>query len=360
MMWTMVGLALHSRPDCGAPLGMRGRRRVLYRPVEMNLDYLPIQNADLASDIELTFDLYLSLPLNRRVVLYRRQGDVLEIDRLAKFANSENSNLVIRRADYAKFVTFVSDRLKNLLEITPSSNNRLVFDKAIQGLLRGTFEHKEAAVVRSMMDNLNDVSSVVIDSVMSEISENGRKTYRNLVNLASTGTDFQKHPVNVASLAVMISLGSGYSSKRTVADVSMAALLHDLGLAKLPGELALQAHRKDSYSLDEKLKIDNHVEHSLEIIKDRRIEISALTKTMIEQHHEQFNGSGFPKKLRGLQVSPFAQILSMADEIDQQVFGAETGQQVNQSLRNLFEVWSRDKTFEPRLLQRVRGLFFTH
>lgn len=328
--------------------------------METETQFVPIQNADLAGDLELTFDLYLRLPLNQRVVLYRRQGDVLEMDRLAKFARTDNSNLVIRRDDYAKFVSYVSDRLKRLLDVNPSANNRGVFDKAVRGLLRGTFESADAAVVRSMMDNLNDVSSVVIDSVLAEISENGRRTYRNLVNLAATGTDFQKHPVNVASLAVMIGLGSGYSSKRTIADVSMAALLHDLGLAKLPGELALQAHRKNSYSPDERMKIDDHVQHSLAIIDERRIEISALTRTMIAQHHEKFNGSGFPKKLRGLQVSPFAQILHMADEIDQQVFGAVDGREVGHGLKTLFEEWHREKSFEPRLLQRVRSLFFSN
>lgn len=327
---------------------------------EQPAQFVPIQNADLAGDLELTFDLYLRLPLNERVVLYRRQGDILEKDRLAKFSRAENTNLVIRRADYAKFVSYVSDRLKKLLDVTPGANNREVFGKAVRGLLRGTFENQDAAVVRSMMDNLNDVSSVVIDSVLTEINENGRRTYRNLVNLAATGTDFQKHPVNVASLAVMIGLGSGYSSKRTVADVSMAALLHDLGLAKLPGELALQAHRKNSYSLDDRMKIDDHVQHSLAIIDERSIVISALTRTMIEQHHEKYNGSGFPRKLRGLQVSPFAQILHMADEIDQNVFGSVDGREVGQSLKSLFEEWHRDKVFEPRLLHRVRALFFSN
>lgn len=328
--------------------------------VETEVQFVPIQNADLAGDLELTFDLYLRLPLNQRVVLYRRQGDILEADRLSKFSRAENTNLVIRRADYAKFVSYVSDRLKKLLDVTPGTNNREVYSKAVRGLLRGTFENQEAAVVKSMMDNLNDVSSVVIDSVLQEINDNGRKTYRNLVNLAATGTDFQKHPVNVASLAVMLGLGSGYSSKRTIADVSMAALLHDLGLAKLPGDLALQAHRKNAYSPDDRLKIDNHVQHSIAIIVERGIEISALTRTMIEQHHEKYNGGGFPRKLRGLQVSPFAQILHMADEIDQQVFGAQDGKEVGHSLKSLFEEWHRDKVFEPRLLQRVRQLFFSN
>lgn len=328
--------------------------------MDIENQFVPIQNADLAGDLELTFDLYLRLPLNERIVLYRRQGDVLEAERLAKFSRAETSNLVIRRADYAKFVVYVSDRLKNLLDVAPGANNKGVYDKAVRGLLRGTFENRDAAVVKSMMDNLNDVSNVVIDSVLTEINEHGRRTYRNLVNLAATGTDFQKHPVNVASLAVMIAIGTGYSSKRTVADVSMAALLHDLGLAKLPGELALQAHRKDSYSLEDRLKIDEHVQHSLAIIRERNIEISPLTRIMIEQHHEKFNGAGFPRKLRGLQVSPFAQILHIADEIDQQVFGSVNGREVGLNLKSIFEDWHREKSFEPRLLNRVRSLFFNH
>lgn len=342
--------------------------------MESSREFVPIQNADLEGDLELSFDLYLSLPLNKKVLLFRRKGEVLEGDRLVKLTQmaalggatfsgevaspiASGANLMVRRDDYPQFVSYVSDRLKRLLDVKPGGNNSGVLNKAVKGLLKGTFESEDAALVRSLMDNLNDVSTVVIDGVLSEISEHGRRTYRRLVNLAATGTDFQKHPVNVASLAVMIGLGSGYSTKRTIGDISMAALLHDLGLAKLPADLALKAHRKVGLSLSEIELLKNHVKHSIEVIEERNIQITPLSRTMIEQHHELYNGTGYPRHLRGLQVSPFAQILHIADEIDQHVFGASSTQ-VNAELRHLFEQWTFEKAIEPKLLARVRSLFF--
>jgi len=160
-------------------------------------------------------------------------------------------------------------------------------------------------------------------------------------------------------LAVMMAFGSGYSSERTLADVSMAALLHDLGLAKLPFDLAVKAHRDDPLTFEEQIKLDLHVDMTMAIIREKGIVISELTRMMIEQHHEYFNGTGSPRRLRGLQVSPYAQILHMADEIDQRIFG-NGGKDANQRLRLLFEKWARDKAFEPRLLSRIRSLFFSN
>lgn len=329
----------------------------------MQTEFLPIQNIDLASNAQLSFDLYVSLPLNSRVVLFRRSGEVLQTERMEKLAlwdseRGDASSLLIRKEDYAKFVAYVSARLKNLLDVGGNGENSEVVTKAVRGMLSGTFASQDPAVVRSMMDNLNEISTVVIDGVLGEISEHGRKTYRSLVHLAANGTDFQKHPVNVASLAVMMAYGSGYSSKKTLGDVSIAALLHDVGLAKLPAHLALRAHRKENLRLDESVQINRHIKHSLEVIQEKNFSISALTKTMIEQHHELHNGKGHPKNLRGLQVSPFAQILHMADEIDQQVFGAGA-KAVNTGLKTLFDEWTRERAFEPKLLQKVRALFFS-
>lgn len=321
------------------------------------MQFVPIQNVDLEADSAVSFDLFVALPKNRRVVLYRRQGEVLEGDRLVRLSRFDEGNLVIRREDYAKFVAYVSDRLRRLLDMGSGKENHLVVEKAVGNLLRNTFDSNDPTLVRSMMDNLNDISEAVIDNALSEFSLMGRRAYRRLVNLAASGTDFQKHPVNVASLAVMMAFGSGYSSQKTLSDIAMAALLHDLGLAKLPAELALQAHRKQSLGTQQQKVIAQHIDLSLQVIQEKKIVISHLTRTMIEQHHEQFDGNGYPMGLAGLQVSPYAQILNMADAIDQKVFGAHA-EAANLGLRRLFEGWSREMAFEPRLLGQIRNLFF--
>lgn len=319
-------------------------------------EYLPIQNLDLEGDSEITFDLYISLPKNGRMILYRRQGEVIENNRLEKFSHQPDMTLHVHRKDYKKFVSYVSDRIGRLLNVTPENDTRYILGGVAKNMLNGTFEYRDPAMTRAMMANLNEVSSLVIDRVLEQVQGKGRKAYRSLLKLAATGTDFQKHPVNVASLTVMICFGIGFTSSKTLAEVAMAAILHDLGLAKIPAHVAVKAHTKELIPWEEKLLLNRHINLTFEVLKERGIQISDLTRLMIEQHHEFYNGYGLPNHLKGNELNTFAQILHMADEIDQAIFGANSESPMA-DLFHLFESWSKEKAFDPLLVSKIRTLF---
>lgn len=322
-------------------------------------DFIPIQNLDLEGDSEVTFDLYVALHKNQRVILYRRQGEVIENDRLEKLSlGTEVATLFVKRQDYLKFVNYVADRMARLLQVSDPSQSQWLAGGVARGMLSGTFAFEDPAMTRALMNNLNEISSLLIERVLGEVSSKGRKAYRSLLNLASHGTDFQKHPINVASLSVVMCFGTGMASKKSLADVSMAALLHDLGLAKLPPHVAAKAHEPHpDLPMDEKIRLNRHIQYTMDIIEEKKIQISPLTKLMIEQHHEYFNGQGIPNHLRGAEVNTFAQILHMADDIDHAIFG-ERSTNPTSDLYHLFENWSREKAFDPLLIQRIRPLFF--
>ncbi len=321
-------------------------------------DYVPIQNLDLEGDTQVTFDLYLGMPRNQRVVLYCRKGGVIENHRLEKFVSRKECTLFVHRDHYMEFVTYVSERIGRLLDVTPENDSHFILGSVVKGMLSGTFDMKDAAMTRVMMHNLNEVSSVLIERTLVDMSKKGRRAYKGLLSLASNGTDFQKHPVNVASLTVMMCFGSGLASQRSLGEVAVAALLHDVGLAKLPGDLALKAHVPNAVmDLEEKIYLNRHISMTFEVLRERDIEISELTRLMIEQHHEYYNGFGLPNRLRGSEINTFAQILHMADDIDQAIFGSRS-QNPNADLMSLFEKWSDEKAFDPLLLARIRTLFF--
>jgi response regulator RpfG family c-di-GMP phosphodiesterase len=78
---------------------------------------------------------------------------------------------------------------------------------------------------------------------------------------------------------------------------------------------------------------------------------------MIHQHHEEYNGSGYPLGLRGFAINEMAQVLRIADEIDQ-LFQSQTIQDSPLKVRvaELLRRLSDQKVIEPSLLFRIRSV----
>jgi putative nucleotidyltransferase with HDIG domain len=100
------------------------------------------------------------------------------------------------------------------------------------------------------------------------------------------------HSINVAVLTMALAefLGLG---NRDVHEFGMAALLHDLGMARVPRELLL---KPIELTVEERTVIERHTTDGARIIlsSDRRQELSAC---VAYEHHLRPDGSGYPARL---------------------------------------------------------------
>jgi HD-GYP domain-containing protein (c-di-GMP phosphodiesterase class II) len=96
-----------------------------------------------------------------------------------------------------------------------------------------------------------------------------------------------------------------------VSRIEIAGLLHDAGKVSVPREILDKISYPDS---DEWNFIRNHPVHSYSILNS----IGALSDiALIAAHpHERIDGSGYPKSLRGDEISLAAQIIAVADTYD--------------------------------------------
>lgn len=94
--------------------------------------------------------------------------------------------------------------------------------------------------------------------------------------------------------------------------LGMLGLLQDVGMTAVPEEVV---EKKEPLSKVELMVCRSHVVHSVSIIKETPglpSELSAL----VELHHERYNGSGYPKGLKGDQIGLFGSIAGLVDCFD--------------------------------------------
>lgn len=118
------------------------------------------------------------------------------------------------------------------------------------------------------------------------------------------------HSTRVADYAVKIAKAMGYSDEECHT-LHRAGMLHDIGKIGIPDSVFLKPSKLSSaeYAL-----IQSHITLSYEMLKD--ISIFYEIKEIVRNHHEHFDGSGYPRGLRGDDTPMLSQILSLADAFD--------------------------------------------
>jgi len=118
------------------------------------------------------------------------------------------------------------------------------------------------------------------------------------------------HQHRVADLACAIAREMGLSGER-IEGIHMAGKIHDIGKISVPAEI-LSTPRK--LTAIEFSLIKTHPQAGYDILKD--IDFPWPLARMILEHHERWDGSGYPQGLRGDQVMLESRILAVADVVE--------------------------------------------
>jgi len=120
------------------------------------------------------------------------------------------------------------------------------------------------------------------------------------------------HVRRMAEVCYLIAVESGMS-KDEATILKQAAPMHDIGKIATPDSVLLKPGKLD---LDEweVMKMHPGVGHS--ILDGSQRPILRAAATIAHQHHEKYDGSGYPQGLKGDAIHPFARIVAVADVFD--------------------------------------------
>ena len=153
------------------------------------------------------------------------------------------------------------------------------------------------------------VTAVVAD--VTTMIEKNRQAFLKVLRLKSKDEYTYLH--SVAVCALMINLGRQIKlDEATIADLSTAGLLHDIGKMLVPDALLNKAGRLTDaeFSL-----MRTHAERGFELLKDIDA-VPELALDVCRHHHEKIDGSGYPENLSGSEISLAARMGAICDVYD--------------------------------------------
>jgi len=133
----------------------------------------------------------------------------------------------------------------------------------------------------------------------------------NLMGDKLGGEEIYVHSLNVTMLSMMIA--RDIKLPHEVASLlGMGALFHDVGTKNIPDKVL---NKLDAYNHAEQALVETHCEGGYEI--GRKLGLAAPALAIIRDHHEMFDGSGYPHHLQGEAISILARIVAIANHYDE-------------------------------------------
>ncbi|AGH82270.1 response regulator [Psychromonas sp. CNPT3] len=120
------------------------------------------------------------------------------------------------------------------------------------------------------------------------------------------------HIRRVAEISYILALELGYSIS-DAEKIKSASPLHDLGKIGIPDCIL---HKPGSLTAEEWKTMQTHVEIGYELVRYSQQDILKFAAVICYQHHEKWDGSGYPNGLKGEEIDLVGRLASLADVFD--------------------------------------------
>jgi HD-GYP domain-containing protein (c-di-GMP phosphodiesterase class II) len=200
--------------------------------------------------------------------------------------------------------------------------------EANQGeLLYATWRKELEQIFHDIKNNKSlsaSASHEKIDKIANELLQEIEKQPQSLLqNLVGAQGKDQKQiftqaliisSLNCACISTLIGKGCKMPHYRLV-QLATASLLHDIGMLKVPDDII---NKKGKLTVDELKKIRMHPIHSYQIIFEE-LKYPEDIALMVLYHHEKWDGTGYPKNIKGEAIMFGSRIIAVADAYEAMV-----------------------------------------
>jgi HD-GYP domain-containing protein (c-di-GMP phosphodiesterase class II) len=267
-------------------------------------------------DLPLLFDLYINSSVvkgKEKFVRIFPRGETLKRDDLEEFhkkyiqlyISEDQRNVYLRSLVKSK----VDDVHKaNVIKDTALDYLHNIFDK-----------DKEFST--DLLSKSIEGCREVVESMVDVLEEHNIDSLRNLIaNLSFHDFYTYDHSINVSMYCITIFRAiNPKATRKELVHAGLGGLLHDLGKIKIPTHIL---NNPGGLSNEDYQTIKNHPDFGLELLLsghckvDENIDLKIIGR-VIHEHHENFDGTGYPQKLKGKeQIHLLARVCTIADFFD--------------------------------------------
>lgn len=202
---------------------------------------------------------------------------------------------------------------------------------------------------KDLMDIFSSNITMAIDNIhlTSEIEITQREIIFTLGEIAEARSkETGNHVKRVAEYMKALALKYGIPEE-TAEVIRLASPLHDVGKLAIPDMIL---NKPGNLTLEEFEVMKTHSKIGYEMLKNSNREIMKIASIIALQHHEKFNGTGYPSNLKGEDIHIYGRLAALADVFD--ALGSDRVYKKAWDLDKilLFLKEEKGKHFDPKLI----------
>ncbi len=352
----------------------------------------PVTLDKLKAEDGAPFPIYLFLKLNDRFIPIRLPGDPIGIRKYQAFLQKQHLEMWVPNnfqeifKSYLEYlghtghpVAEISEVMEEIkkeseAEAAPAEQPKSEEAELVKDVLEDeelTTEEKArvlSAVSQDLLRALNQITTrgeaaraeglkrckEIADEILNVAAQNSN-IYDEILALRNSQEDLE-HSVIVGTMTVMFGLAVGFTDEQLLADLTVSSIFHDIGLVRVKPEV--MAKNEADWSISERKEYEIHVQSSMDILKESGTEFHPRVFRMIAEHHENYDGSGFPKHLKGMEIDESSQLLHLSNLFDRLCTGKQTGTELSpaEAFDYIYELAHTEgavQEVQPELVERV-------
>jgi putative nucleotidyltransferase with HDIG domain len=187
--------------------------------------------------------------------------------------------------------------------------------RQVEAVVKRALEHHELIVAKQRYENhleeLVDQRTAELDQALASLEDAYRSTLKALTAALETrDSETHGHSERVVTYSLRLGRECGLDSAHMKA-LEFGSLLHDIGKIGVPDAIL----RKPAKLTEEEwVRMREHPLHGQQIL--RGIEFLNRASCVVAQHHEKWDGSGYPLGLSGEDIDICARVFAVADAFD--------------------------------------------
>ena len=159
------------------------------------------------------------------------------------------------------------------------------------------------------------------------------------------------HVRRVATIAKELAILEGNLSDEEIKMLYLAAPLHDIGKILIDNSIL---HKPSALSNEEFKVMKEHPSHAIKILKKSKRKLIKVAKIIAYEHHENWDGTGYPSGLKGEEIHIYGRIVAIADVLDALTHKRCYKEPWSFEDASRFVIENSGKKFDPRLVTLFR------
>ena len=241
--------------------------------------------------------------------------DVLDMDGKVVLKKNTvlNADSIASLIGHNVFSVYI-DEVEEEEESTEVTGQEHLLDQNYLEYYQKTYEKVDAVFYKFAHHNELDEESLnsIVDAENIKKLCEGSTAVTQIHNMTRKGDYTIHHAANVGILAGVFAKWVGYN-KDMEKDIIIAGVLSEIGKVKVPREIL---NKKGKLEPEEFAEIKRHVDYGYDMLKHSELKNKTDILSGILHHHERCDGSGYPNRLKGEQISDFGKIIAILDIYD--------------------------------------------